>query len=951
MNTKTLKNIIKLAIVLTCIVTMSSNVIATDWTKFHADPYNTGVTPDKAPIDKDLLTLWDVSTASSAMAGIDAEPVIVGDTIYVIGDKGTLLAIDKNDGTVLWTSKTNHGSDSWSLGAPCYGNGKIFVTTNNGMIYTFDAETGVELWNDTAISDNPNFTQMNTPVTYENGRIYFGGWLPFGGASQYYCYDEDGTRIWNRESTSGGYYRAGCVILGDHLIFGDENANLTSVYKSNGTTVDELDVSAEFNIDALRIRSAVTYDEDSERIYAATEGGYCVALGMNEDGTFNRSDKLLSAQVANKFTTTPAIYNGRLYVGTGDSYTDGTFYCLDASDLTEIWSFYIPEGGVQGSAAISTYYDDGDGEVYVYFTVNDYNCKLYCLKDWPSNMEMLSEEWYFQPEEEKLQFSLPGPIISEGSVYFANDAGYLFGISEKEGNPSIEPVMEDEWHQFQKDAQHTGFTNSDAPDTNTLLWESIDIDATTASSPVVADGKLYINCADWVKILDMYTGEYLGATQVPGNNLLDSWTPVSYNEGRVWCGHSRGINGGTLIANGKYYHGDYEGNKYYCYDESNDVELWSFTVEGMAQSTPAYSDGNIYLTGCVYENGGNVYCVDAETGNQVWSIEVANDPCGSFSVQGDIAYFTTYNWYTSGDIYALDKNTGEILWTKVIQRTDAVPTIAYGNVYVSSGCYSVSELQTYCFNATTGEEIWNVTGVGDWKCSAVVADGKVFVGKPDSFYTYASMYALNAFDGTEMWHYGRGGSAAAISDGIVFTVGRSGKVYAYAETAPDLETSAIVQSQVSAGQSNDITVQIANHGNVDAGSFEVTMLVDGVTLDTRTVTSLSKASNTEVTFEWTPEAEGEYELQVAMDTQNSIDERDEANNYFISTATTAIEDWNPWNDPDSEGLPDGTYITLTEVIDAYNCFRNGEPAPETGASIDLTRVIDLYNAFRYTTAM
>ncbi|MCM1988014.1 PKD domain-containing protein [Methanococcoides seepicolus] len=68
-----------------------------------------------------------------------------------------------------------------------------------------------------------------------------------------------------------------------------------------------------------------------------------------------------------------------------------------------------------------------------------------------------------------------------------------------------------------------------------------------------------------------------------------------------------------------------------------------------------------------------------------------------------------------------------------------------------------------------------------------------------------------------------------------------------------------------------------------------------------------------------------------------------------------VGDWNPWNDIGSEGHgpngPDGTHITLTEVIDAYNCFRNGTPAPETGASIDLTKVIDMYNCFRYGNPM
>ncbi|MCM1987049.1 hypothetical protein [Methanococcoides seepicolus] len=57
------------------------------------------------------------------------------------------------------------------------------------------------------------------------------------------------------------------------------------------------------------------------------------------------------------------------------------------------------------------------------------------------------------------------------------------------------------------------------------------------------------------------------------------------------------------------------------------------------------------------------------------------------------------------------------------------------------------------------------------------------------------------------------------------------------------------------------------------------------------------------------------------------------------------DDWNPWNDWDSEGTPNGRYITLSEVIEANNCFFNGTPAPHTDAQITISMFIDLYNAY------
>ena len=202
--------------------------------------------------------------------------------------------------------------------------------------------------------------------------------------------------------------------------------------------------------------------------------------------------------------------------------------------------------------------------------------------------------------------------------------------------------------------------------------------------------------------------------------------------------------------------------------------------------TPAYSDGMVYLTCCKFELSGDVYCVDAETGDEIWHISTpsGHDTSGTASVYNDILYFTTYNWAGTGDIYAVDKYDGTVLWRKTIHRTDSCPAVAYGNVYVCGGCPAYSKLQTYCFDAVTGDELWNITasynGIGAWTCSPVVADGKCYVGKADStMYSYSAIYALDAYTGDTVWTSSGGGASPAISEGILYTVGNDGKVYAY----------------------------------------------------------------------------------------------------------------------------------------------------------------------------
>ncbi len=499
-----------------------------------------------------------------------------------------------------------------------------------------------------------------------------------------------------------------------------------------------------------------------------------------------------------------------------------------------------------------------------------------------------------------------------------------------------------DWHQFHKDVEHSGLSPSDAPDTSNMLWESVDINAVTASSPVTANGILYVNGGDYVKMIDMYTGEYIGDTDVAGNNELDSWVSPTYYDGRIWCGHTDGVNGGTLVVDGKYYHGNYDKGTYFCYNLSDDTELWNFTVDGYAQGTPAYSENMVYFTSCVYDTRGNIYCVDADTGEQQWTLSFSEEASGTAMISGDTLYFTSYLWGygASGHLFAIDKNNGTELWNASIERSSACPAFAYGNVYVSGGCLGVSEMKTYCFNASNGSLIWSVNNIGDWKCAVAVADGKVFVGQADGFFTYQGVYALDAFDGSTVWAYGRGGSGPVVTDGIVFTVANNGKVYAYAEDAPDIKPTQLQYPALTWGQANELNATIHNNGNINSGSFEACLLVDGVVEDSQTISSLAKISSTNVLFNWTPPAQGEYELMVRVDTQEDVDERDENNNELTDPVNIIKgPDWNPWNDETSEG---GTAITTTELQAAINCWVTSTPAP-TGEEVTTTRLQETIN--------
>jgi parallel beta-helix repeat protein len=497
--------------------------------------------------------------------------------------------------------------------------------------------------------------------------------------------------------------------------------------------------------------------------------------------------------------------------------------------------------------------------------------------------------------------------------------------------------IDENWFQFHKDEQHTGFYPGDAPDDSTLLWVSDDINAVGSSSPVVAEGTVFINCGDSVMAssgdydssvtgLDMYTGETIG-TFGSGSTSFGSWASPCYYEGNIYCARSDSVNGGDLIVNGKRYVGDYEGYKYYCTYEENGTSVWTKSVNGLAMGTPVYSEGMVYLTSCKFELTGDVYCVDAETGDTIWRISTPSgrDTSGTASVYNDILYFTTYNWVGNGDIYAVDKYDGTVLWRKTIQRTDSCPAVAYGNVYVCGGCPNYSPLQTYCFDAVTGEEIWNITasytGIGAWTCSPVVADGKCYVGKADStMYSYSAIYAFDAYNGTKVWSSSGGGASPAISEGILYTVGNDGKVYAYGSlSAPYAEFT----SNVSSG-TDPLTVSFTDHSGTNITGWEWDFDNDGV------------VDSTEQNPVHVYETTGEYTVSLKVTNDNGTDT--EVKVSYIEVTEESDDDWNIWDDPDSE---DGVKITTDELQDAIHNWLNDIQTTESGELVTTDRLQEL----------
>jgi len=80
----------------------------------------------------------------------------------------------------------------------------------------------------------------------------------------------------------------------------------------------------------------------------------------------------------------------------------------------------------------------------------------------------------------------------------------------------------DWWPMFHHDLNHTGYSNSTAPNTNNIIWNYRTNDKVVWSSPAVVDGKVYIGSGDG----NVYCLEATTGTQI-WNYTTNDWVASS----------------------------------------------------------------------------------------------------------------------------------------------------------------------------------------------------------------------------------------------------------------------------------------------------------------------------------------------------------------------------------------------------------------------------------------
>jgi hypothetical protein len=193
--------------------------------------------------------------------------------------------------------------------------------------------------------------------------------------------------------------------------------------------------------------------------------------------------------------------------------------------------------------------------------------------------------------------------------------------------------------------------------------------------------------------------------------------------------------------------------------------LWNVTTNDIFFPTGLVADHGKVTTRVL---GGWWDCWDLKNGQVLWQSAKPGTEGGESYPWGDFGSYTIASYggliydFSYAGIYALDWNTGNIVWHFMAPATpfegawypsmsffSNSPQIADGILYYANGEHSPTEplargWRLWALNATTGENIWDISGGG---AAGAIADG---------YLTYD-----NKYDGY-MYVFGKGQSATTI---------------------------------------------------------------------------------------------------------------------------------------------------------------------------------------------
>ena len=398
-----------------------------------------GVTSARTPTNTERGgTVWTRSFPSAqGIHSYNSDPILCDAAVYIANDR-TLYELDKKDGTIQRTLPLTARTDS-----VCHmllEGDRLMIPLSGGRIECVDIRTMTSLWQSRSLGG-----QSLSTLFYQDGYLYAGTVNMISGTDStgiFYCIDtRNGSIQWTYEDPEhpGGYYWSGAVSHKNILYFAGDNGILVS----HSLTTDQVYDTAALT-GGTKIRSGLTFHPDTDSLYTADTDGmvYRIPLSGSEHSLPGkirkeeiRSGSAVPGAASLHCTSTPSVWNGRLYVGSiADGF--GHLSVLDAETLSLIYTVQGERSAeIKSSPLVSTGYSSSANHdrVYVYVSANSIPGGVYYLID-DSTCTAGSLQTLYTPAFAR-QFCMSSITADiDGTLYYSNDSNTLFAVSEVENS-------------------------------------------------------------------------------------------------------------------------------------------------------------------------------------------------------------------------------------------------------------------------------------------------------------------------------------------------------------------------------------------------------------------------------------------------------------------------------------------------------------------------------------
>ena len=372
----------------------------TSWTSYRGDLNNTAYVKYNVS-GTDII--WKFRGMSQW--GFSSTPAVYRGMIFIADDKA-LYALSSS-GEELW----NNSMGQTYVSSPTVYKDMVYIGNKTGYLNAFYINNGTLAWgykiSNSAISSSPKVDIVNgTPAVIIGTEEYGAPW------GKLFVFNAlTGEEIWNITLNSSVHFSVPAISDGKIIVplAGRYNSSSWSYDPPHELVcVNETDGKIIWNVtlSATPKYSPSIYESEVYVPY----GNYISAIDLN-------TGQFLWNLTLNGTTTSPAVVNGKIYVGTGIDGNQGEVYEIENGSIA--WNTTL-NGAVNGVVAT----DSG-----LILTTNSPNGTFYRISYGGEIMEN------FTPSPSNYMLSLP--VISDSAILVASNDGYIFAIGNKSSMPEI----------------------------------------------------------------------------------------------------------------------------------------------------------------------------------------------------------------------------------------------------------------------------------------------------------------------------------------------------------------------------------------------------------------------------------------------------------------------------------------------------------------------------------